>query len=173
MARVAVVLFNLGGPDSPGAVRPFLFNLFNDPAIIGLPGIARWPLAQLISRRRAPVAREIYAHLGGKSPLLELTEAQAAALKTALHGDDEVEVFVCMRYWHPMSDAAAAAVKAFDPDEIVLLPLYPQFSTTTSASSLKGWDRAARRAGLDAPTHRVCCYPDDAGWIAAQAALIA
>lgn len=172
MARLAVVLFNLGGPDSPDAVRPFLFNLFNDRAIIGLPGLLRWPLAQLISRRRAPVAQEIYAHLGGKSPLLELTQAQAAALAGELVGEDTVEVFVCMRYWHPMSDAVAAAVKDFGPEEIVLLPLYPQFSTTTVASSLEDWRRAAARVGLSAPSRAVCCYPTESGWIAAQAALL-
>mgnify|MGYP000170928651 FL=1 len=80
MGRLGVVLFNLGGPDNPEAIAPFLFNLFNDPAIIGLPGILRWPLAKFISNRRAPVARDIYRHLGGKSPLLEETQAQAQAL---------------------------------------------------------------------------------------------
>jgi ferrochelatase len=173
MRRVAVVLFNLGGPDGPDAVKPFLFNLFNDPAIIGLPNPLRWLVAKLISTRRAPVAREIYAHLGGGSPLLGLTREQATALEAALTGgDDEFKAFVCMRYWHPMSDAVAAEVKVYKPDEIVLLPLYPQFSTTTSASSLKDWRRAAAAAGLDAPTRTVCCYPTDRGWIQAQAALV-
>ena len=174
MRKLAVVLFNLGGPDAPDAVRPFLFNLFNDGAIIGAPQPLRWLLAQMISRRRAPVAREIYAHLGGKSPLLELTEAQAAALQSVLGADTDydVRVFVCMRYWHPMSDDVAAAVKSFAPDEVVLLPLYPQFSTTTSGSSLADWRRAAARAGLDAPTHSVCCYPLEQGWIEAQADLV-
>ncbi len=135
MTKTAVVLFNLGGPDRPEAVRPFLFNLFNDPAIIGLPQPLRWLLAQLISRRRAPVAQEIYAHLGGGSPLLPNTEAQAAALEQALAnggGDDATKVFIAMRYWHPMSDATARAVRDFGPDRVLLLPLYPQFSTTTT-----------------------------------------
>jgi len=106
--RVAVILFNLGGPDAPKAVRPFLFNLFNDPAIIRLPQPMRWLLARLISGRRAPIAREIYQHLGGRSPLLDLTRAQAAALVTALGtGDDDVRAFIAMRYWHPMSDETA------------------------------------------------------------------
>jgi ferrochelatase len=173
MRRIAVVLFNLGGPDGPDAVQPFLFNLFNDPAIIGLPNPLRWLVAKLISTRRAPVAREIYAHLGGGSPLLGLTREQATALEAALAGgDDAVKAFVCMRYWHPMSDAVAAEVKAYNPDEIVLLPLYPQFSTTTSASSLKDWRRAAAAARLNAPTRTVCCYPTDTGWIQAQTALV-
>jgi len=172
MSRIAVVLFNLGGPDSPATVRPFLFNLFNDPAIISAPGPLRWLLAQFISRRRAPVAKEIYAHLGGKSPLLALTQHQADALQSALSHLGDVQVFVCMRYWHPFSDAVAQAVKEFDPDEIVLLPLYPQYSTTTVKSSLADWQKAAARAGLSAPQQAVCCYPTATRWIAAQAALI-
>ncbi len=106
MARTAIVLFNLGGPDRPRAVRPFLFNLFNDPAFIAAPGPLRWLLALGISRRRAPVARRIYAELGGGSPLLANTEAQARALEVAANaqaGGGEVKVFIAMRYWHPMS----------------------------------------------------------------------
>ena len=173
MGRLAVVTFNLGGPDSLEAVQPFLFNLFRDPAIIGLPQPFRWLVANLISRRRAPIAKEIYSHLGGKSPLLEFTEAQAKALAEELSGvDDTVEIFVCMRYWHPMADSVATAVKAFDPDEIVLLPLYPQFSTTTVGSSLMDWHRAAGKVNLSVRTHAICCYPVDKGWIAAQADLV-
>ncbi|HET6220947.1 MAG TPA: ferrochelatase [Dongiaceae bacterium] len=172
MGRIAVVLFNLGGPDAPEAVGPFLFNLFNDPAIIGLPSLLRYPLAQLVARRRAPTATAIYAHLGGGSPLLANTEAQAGALQAALADVGEVRVFCCMRYWHPMSDAVAAAVKAFDPAEIVLLPLYPQFSSTTTGSSAKAWHAAAARIGLSKPTKLVCCYPMEPGFIAAAAELV-
>ena len=171
--RVAVILFNLGGPDAPEAVRPFLFNLFNDPAIIRLPQPLRWLLARLISGRRAPIAREIYQHLGGRSPLLDLTRDQAAALVTALStGDDEVRAFIAMRYWHPMSDETAAAVAQFAPDEVVLLPLYPQFSTTTTGSSLDAWRRAAAHHGITVPSVAVGCYPTAQGMIAAQAAAI-
>jgi ferrochelatase len=174
MTRLAVVLFNLGGPDRPDAVEPFLFNLFNDPAIIGLPSLVRTPLAKLIARRRAPIAREIYAKLGGKSPLLEETETQADALRRELarHGV-EAGVFIAMRYWRPMSDETARKVAEFSPDEIVLLPLYPQYSTTTTGSSLKEWRRAAADAGLGLPTRAVCCYPTEAGLIQAAADLIA
>jgi ferrochelatase len=172
MSRIAVVLFNLGGPDRPEAVGPFLFNLFNDPAIIGMPSFLRYPLAQFVARRRAPTATAIYAHLGGGSPLLANTEAQAAALQTALADLGEVRVFCCMRYWHPMSDEVAAAVKAFDPADIVLLPLYPQFSSTTTASSTKAWHTAAARIGLSKPTRLVCCYPEEPGFIAAAAELV-
>ncbi len=172
MTRLAVVLFNLGGPDRPEAVQPFLFNLFNDPAIISLPQPLRWLLAQLIARRRAPLAQEIYRQLGGGSPLLPNTRAQAASLEQALSDIGTVKVFIAMRYWQPLSDETAAAVKAFAPDEIVLLPLYPQFSTTTTGSSLKQWAVSARREGLTARTCTVCCYPADEGFIAASAALI-
>ncbi len=174
MSRLAVVLFNLGGPDSPEAVQPFLFNLFRDPAIIGLPNPLRWLVARMISRRRAPVAREIYAQIGGKSPLLEFTRQQSAALQQALRDDgaDVVEVFVAMRYWHPLATETARAVKRFEPDRVVLLPLYPQYSTTTTGSSIDDWRRAAAGAGLTMPTSTVCCYPTEAGFIAAHARLV-
>src|SRR3546814_174320 len=171
--KIAVVLFNLGGPDRPEAVRPFLFNLFYDPSIIRLPAPVRFLLATLISRRRAKEAGRIYAGLGGGSPWRPNTEAQARALEAALSGMGDVRVFIAMRYWHPMSDETAYAVKDFDPDEIVLLPLYPQFSTTTATSSLRVWHQAAKAAGLDKPTRAVCCYPDQAGFIETSAALIA
>ena len=171
--RLAIVLFNLGGPDSPEAVEPFLRNLFSDPAIIQLPGIVRLPLARLIARRRAPVARKIYDHIGGSSPILAETQKQARALEKVLSVDGvDAKAFVAMRCWHPFSDGAARAVKQFNPDRLVLLPLYPQFSTTTTASSLKDWDRAAKKAGLHVRTSRICCYPDDPGFIAAAAGAI-
>jgi ferrochelatase len=172
MARVAVVVFNLGGPDSAEAIRPFLFNLFNDPAILRLPGIVRWPLARLLSQRRAKVAAAIYAELGGRSPLLEETRAQAVALEAALDDLGETRVFVAMRYWHPMSEAVAGEVHAWRPDRVVLLPLYPQYSTTTTASSLGAWRRAAKAAGLAAPSHAICCYATQKAFVAAQAGLI-
>ncbi len=170
--RVAVVLFNLGGPDRPEAIQPFLFNLFNDPAILRLPQPLRLTLAYLLSRRRARVARGIYDRLGGGSPLLPNTQAQAQALQAACSGESEVRVFIAMRYWHPMSDETALAVREFAPDRIVLLPLYPQFSTTTTASSLRVWQRTAAAAGLTAPTVTLCCYPTESGFIEAGAALI-
>jgi len=175
MRKTAVVLFNLGGPDRPGAVRPFLFNLFNDPAIIDAPGPLRWLLAQWISRRRAPLARKIYEEIGGASPLLANTEAQAKALEAVLNagdGDDQVRVFIAMRYWHPMSREVARAVESYGPDQVVLLPLYPQFSTATTGSSLADWVRAAAAAGLGAPTRSLCCYPTQAGFVTEVAGLL-
>ena len=172
MSRLAVVLFNLGGPDSLDAVEPFLRNLFRDPAIIRAPAPVRHLVARLIARRRGPKARDIYRTIGGHSPLRAETEAQAAALAGALDDLGEVEVAVAMRYWHPMSEAAARQVAAFRPDRIVLLPLYPQFSTTTTASSFAAWRAAAGAAGIAAPTRAVCCYPRAGGLVEAHALLI-
>ncbi|NQU62635.1 MAG: ferrochelatase [Rhodospirillales bacterium] len=173
MRRLAVVLFNLGGPDNLDAVSPFLFNLFNDPAIIAAPNPIRYLLAKWISFRRAPIARGIYKEIGGASPLLPETQAQAAALVRALKGEaDEVRAFIAMRYWHPMTAEVVGRVKSFDPDEIVLLPLYPQYSTTTTASSLKEWHKQAERSGLNAPSHDVCCYPLAEGFIKGVSGLV-
>ncbi|MEI6558552.1 MAG: ferrochelatase [Rhodospirillaceae bacterium] len=170
--KVAVVLFTMGGPDRLESVRPFLFNLFNDPAILRLPAVPRRFLAWLISSRRAKPATEIYRLLGGSSPLLKNTEAQAAALEAALGAPERIRTFVAMRYWHPFAGSVVPAVKAFDPDRIVLLPLYPQWSTTTSASSVADWERACRKAGLDKPTRTICCYPTEPGLIEALTGLI-
>jgi ferrochelatase len=160
-----VVLFNLGGPDKPTSVRPFLFNLFRDPAIIGLPAPARMCVAAMIAGTRARKARASYAILGGGSPLLKETTAQAEALEAELartRPDLEARVFVAMRYWKPMVEQAAKAVAGFAPDEVVLLPLYPQYSTTTTASSLACWNAVYKGSGA---VHAVCCYPDDDGLI--------
>jgi ferrochelatase len=167
--RVAVVLFNLGGPDSPDAVRPFLYNLFNDPAIIAAPTPVRWALAKFISWRRAPFARQNYDLMGGSSPLLPNTVKQADALQAALAQDGEVRCFIAMRYWHPFSAETAKDVKAFQPDLVILLPLYPQFAAATSGSSVKDWHRAAAAAELNAPEHTICCYPREAGLVLAMA----
>lgn len=168
--KTAVVLFNLGGPDGPAAIQPFLFNLFSDPAILRLPAPVRWPLAQLISRLRARTARAIYGRMGGRSPILPNTEAQAAALSEALADLGPVRVFIAMRYWHPMAAETAAAVHAYGPDRVVLLPLYPQWSTTTTASSLRVWRAAWSAVGGRAAEHTVCCYPTETGLIEALAA---
>ena len=167
--RLAVVLFNLGGPDNLEAVQPFLFNLFNDPAIIGLPWPLRPLLAWLISTRRREEASANYAVMGGASPLLRETQAQVRELETrlaeTLSGFD-TRCFIAMRYWKPFTDAAAKDVASFAPDEIVLLPLYPQYSTTTSGSSVKAWRKAYKGAGR---THEVCCFFDAPSLAAAHA----
>jgi ferrochelatase len=165
--RIAIVLFNLGGPDGPAAVKPFLFNLFNDKNIIAAPGPIRWALAKFISARRGPIAQHVYDQIGGGSPILPNTQAQADALTRALADLGEVKTFIAMRYWHPFTEDTVKAVKAWTPDEIVLLPLYPQFSTTTTASSQRVWNDTARKVGLTAPSRFICCYPDEPGFVTA------
>lgn len=169
--KIGVVLFNLGGPDRLAAVEPFLFNLFNDPAIIGAPTPIRYLLAKFISRRRAPIAQEIYRQLGGASPLVAETTAQARALTMLLESRGvDAHVAVAMRYWHPFADEAVSELRRAGVKEVVLLPLYPQFSTSTTASSIRDWHRAA--AGLNLPSHTICCYPTHSGFIAAHKTLI-
>jgi protoporphyrin/coproporphyrin ferrochelatase len=169
--RVAIILFNLGGPDSPAAIKPFLQNLFRDPAILRVPFFVRPFLARIIARSRLAPATANYALLGGKSPLLGLTQEQAVALQEALPEID-AKCFIAMRYWHPLSLETARAVKAWEPDAVVLMPLYPQFSTTTTGSSLVAWRQAAAKAGLAVDTTTVCCYPVEPGFVAATVALV-
>jgi len=153
--RVGVVLFQLGGPDSPEAVEPFLYNLFCDPDIINFMGswLARRPLAWWIARRRAQVVREHYNAIGGQSPIRALTERQARKLEAALAPDFDARCWIAMRYWHPLTTAAAAAVQAAPLDHLVLLPLYPQYSFATTVSGLREWQRVYRPA-QDAPQAR-------------------
>ncbi len=169
--KVAIVLFNLGGPDSPEAIWPFLRNLFSDPAIIRVPFFVRWVLARVIAGMRLKPATANYRLLGGKSPLLETTRLQGYAIEAALP-DTDTKCFVAMRYWHPFSLETARAVKAWQPDEVVLLPLYPQYSTTTTGSSLTAWRGAAARVGLIARTSALCCYPTGPAFVAATAAIV-
>lgn len=174
--KIAVILFNLGGPDNEAAIQPFLFNLFNDPAIISLPTPFRWLLAQFLSAKRAVFAKEIYAYLGGRSPILPLTQKQQQALEEALAitpcEDVEFKVFISMRYWHPFSKEVVKNVKAYNPDEIILLPLYPQFSTTTSGSSLEDWQKEAAKQRLDVNTKAICCYNTEKDFVASHVNLL-
>ena len=138
--KKAVILFNLGGPDKLENVRPFLFNLFYDPAILNLPKIIRYPLAKLISKRREPVAKKIYEELGGSSPILKLTNEQANNLEKKLNEEkngNEYKCFVVMRCWNPRANEVIQNVKKYNPEEVILLPLYPQYSAATSGSSIK------------------------------------
>jgi ferrochelatase len=168
--RVAVVLFNLGGPLRPEDVQPFLKNLFSDPAIISLPAILRLPLAEIVSRTRSKISGENYRAMGGASPLLAETEAQAGALCAALATRGvAAEIFIAMRYWPPMVETTARDVASFEPTDVVLAPLYPQFSSTTSASSLSAWRGAYGGSG---EVRTVCCWPDNRGLVAAHAELI-
>ncbi|HEY5105438.1 MAG TPA: ferrochelatase [Caulobacteraceae bacterium] len=171
-SRAAVVLFNLGGPDAPAAVRPFLENLFADPAIISAPAPIRRPLAAIIAHARARSARANYALMGGGSPLLAQSLDQASALEAALRRRAprvEARVFVAMRHWRPTTEQTAAEVARFAPDQIVLAPLYPQYSTTTTASSLGAWRTAYKGGGV---SHAICCWYDNASLIEAHAQAI-
>ena len=168
--RLAVVLFNLGGPASLSEVRPFLKRLFADRAIIDLPAVLRLPIAETISRARLRTARANYASLGGASPLLAETEAQARALGTVLESRGlDARVFIAMRYARPFSEETAQAVAAFAPERVVLAPLYPQYSTTTTASSLEAWRRAYGGPGA---ARGVCCWFANQGLIGAHAEAI-
>jgi ferrochelatase len=167
--RTAIILFNLGGPDRPEAIKPFRVNLFSDKAIIRAPIFIRFWLARLIAASSAKAAMANYALIGGKSPLLANTQAQAHALEAALGPDHKC--FIAMRYWHPFAHEVVEEVKNWNPDRILLLPLYPQFSTTTTGSSLNNWREAAAKAGLVKPTTTLCCWYDDPRFISALTAL--
>jgi protoporphyrin/coproporphyrin ferrochelatase len=145
--RVAVVLFQLGGPDKLEAIEPFLYNLFCDPDIIDFPfaRIGRKPLAKLISATRARKVQHHYSVIGGGSPIRRFTEQQARALEDRLHKCGlDARCFVAMRYWHPFTSEAIARLRAAECNEIVLLPLYPHYSSTTTGSSLNEWNRLFR-----------------------------
>ncbi len=145
--KVAIVLFNMGGPDSLDNVRPFLRNLFADRAIIDLPNPFRYLLAEFISRKRAKAAKKNYALMGGKSPLVKESLQQATAVQEYLEKSiksNEVKCFVAMRYWGPSIKSAQSAIKEWGATTVVLLPLYPQYSTTTTGTFFKAWDKAEK-----------------------------
>src|SRR5690242_6266802 len=151
--RVGIVLFQLGGPDTLEAIEPFLYNLFCDPDIIDFPfaRIGRRPLAKLISSTRSRKVQHHYASIGGGSPIRPNTERQARALEHELRRQRiDAHCFVAMRYWHPFTAEAITQLQAAACDELVLLPLYPQYSSTTAGSSLNEWNRLFRD---DLPVH--------------------
>ena len=169
--KKAIILFNLGGPDKLENVEPFLFNLFNDPAILNLPTFLRYPLAKLISNRRAPVAKKIYAELGGSSPILKLTIEQSDALEIKLNQtqkEDEYKCFIIMRCWNPRAKDVIKDVQLYGPDEVVLMPLYPQYSAATSGSSIKEWKDVCKKNNYHVKTSTICCYPTDQNFINAH-----
>ncbi len=175
--KIAVVLMNLGGPDSHEAIKPFLMNFFMDKNIIPLPLPFRYLLAKRISSRRSKrEAGHSYGEIGGKSPLLENTRAQAVALEKILNdGPNEVAYknFVCMRYWHPMAAQVVKEVQEWGAEDMILLPLYPQFSTTTTKSSFEVWDKEMQQAGFECPSRSIRCYPVNEGFVQASAQNIA
>lgn len=153
--RLGVVLFQLGGPDTLDAIEPFLYNLFCDPDIIDFPfaRLGRKPLAKLISTTRARKVQHHYSVIGGGSPIRRNTEQQARALENRLHAMGiDAGCFVAMRYWHPFTSEAIAQIQQAGCNEVVLLPLYPHYSSTTTGSSLNEWNRLF---GDDVPVHLV------------------
>jgi ferrochelatase len=176
-ARVGVVLLNLGGPERIQDVGPFLYNLFSDPEIIRLPNPAlQKPLAWLISTLRAGKSQAAYRSIGGGSPLRRITEQQARELQSALrHRGIEATSYVAMRYWHPFTESAVADIKADGVDQVVVLPLYPHFSISTSGSSFRELQRLrhADPAFSRLPIRCIRSYYDDPGYIGAMAGLIA
>ena len=169
--KKAIILFNLGGPDKIENVEPFLFNLFNDPAILNLPTFLRYPLAKLISNRRAPVAKKIYEELGGASPILKLTKEQSDALEKKINQDQEIDEYKCfivMRCWHPRAEQVIKEVQFFDPEEVILMPLYPQYSAATSGSSIKEWKDVCKKNQYKVKTSTICCYPTDQNFVKAH-----
>jgi ferrochelatase len=170
--KKAVILFNLGGPDKPESVEPFLFNLFNDPAIINIPSIFRYPLAKFISKKRAPIAKNIYKEIGNKSPILELTQDQAKSLENNLSKKGDYKCFIVMRCWHPRASNVIKKVREYNPEEIILLPLYPQYSASTSGSSINEWCDLCKKENYNVKTKTICCYPTENNFIASHISLI-
>jgi len=164
---VGVVLFQLGGPDTYEAVEPFLYNLFTDPYIIDIPAgaLLRKPLARFISKRRSQEVVEYYRQMGQPSPIRDITNRQAAALRDALREldpDRTYHAFVAMRYWHPLTNEAIEQIKRVELDRLILLPLYPHYSKTTTGSSFYEWDRQAKHTAVaDLPTDVISSYHDD------------
>jgi len=170
--KKAVILFNLGGPDKLDSVEPFLFNLFNDPAIISIPSFFRYPLAKFISKRRAPTAKNIYKEIGNKSPILELTTKQAKSLENNLSKKGNYKCFIVMRCWHPRASDVIKKVKEYSPDEIILLPLYPQYSASTSGSSINEWNDLCKKENYQIKTKTICCYPTENNFVKSHILLI-
>jgi ferrochelatase len=160
---IGVVLFQLGGPDCLEAVEPFLYNLFCDPDIIDFPfaRVARKPLARLISVHRAKHVAQHYARIGGKSPILENTARQANALEAELRNSLDALVVIAMRYWRPFTAQAILQLSEFAPDDLVLLPLYPQYSCTTTGSSLNEWTRQFHPDGWQPRVHTIEQFYDN------------
>lgn len=154
---------NLGGPDSLEAVEPFLVNLFTDPDIIPFP-LVRGALARFIARRRAPLSRTYYEEIGGRSPILPITERQARALEERLRARGvEARCYIAMRYWHPLTEAAIEAMRKDGVREAVALPMYPQYSTTTTGSSLKALRARAGAAGIT--LREIESYPEHPAYL--------
>jgi ferrochelatase len=176
MTKTAIILFNLGGPDQLSSVKPFLFNLFNDKAIINLVQPFRFLLAKLIASWRCKKASDIYRQLDGKSLLAEITGFQGIALERQLIKSGDFRVFTAMRYWHPFSFEIIDEVLEYEPNQVILLPLYPQFSTTTSKSSIDDFiahfNKRINQNNSKIIVKSICCYPTHPDFIMSHARLL-
>ena len=172
--KTAIILFNLGGPDSLKNVRPFLYNLFSDKWIIRLPFIIRHIIAFFISKFRYKSASENYKFMGGKSPLLEGTNRQKNALETELYNRkfDNFRIFISMRYWHPFYNEIIKDLKEYNPEEIIFLPLYPQFSSSTTLSSFEEFESGLQEEKINSKVKKIGCYYDDKDFISSHIFLI-
>ncbi|WP_425363165.1 ferrochelatase [Candidatus Tisiphia endosymbiont of Hybos culiciformis] len=175
--KIAIVLFNLGGPDSLSSVKQFLFNLFYDRAIINLPNPLRFILAKIISITRNKKSQKIYSLIGNKSPILQETESQKDAIIEKLRSiiNDDFKIFIAMRHFYPNSKEAIRKINEYNPSEIILLPLYPQFSSTTTGSSIKDFVSSFQKdthSNQNIPIKTICCYPTDNEFIEAHLLLI-
>ncbi|AHX09309.1 ferrochelatase [Ehrlichia chaffeensis] len=172
--KVAVVLFNLGGPQSLCEVRPFLFNLFYDKNIINISNPLRFILATLLSFFRKRKAIEIYKHLNGQSPILNETKIQASSLEHILnnHNENQYKVFIFMRHSKPSAKSTIKSVCQYRPDKIILIPLYPHYSTTTTLSAIQHWNYHMKKSRFHCPTSTICCYYNNENYIKAHCQLI-
>jgi ferrochelatase len=168
--RVGILLLNMGGPDTLEDIPSFLYNLFSDRDIIRLgPSLLQKPLAWYISRKRAPKSKEIYAKIGGGSPLRKITDAQAKALQVALQQDGDFVVRVAMRYWQPTAEQAVNELLALQVGQIIALPLYPHFTRATSGSSLSDLRTTLRDIAPDIPLSEISSWPEEPHYIDALA----
>ncbi len=176
MARVGILLMNLGGPERIKDVGPFLYNLFSDPEIIRLPIPAfQKPLAWLISTLRSTKSQEAYLAIGGGSPLRRITEQQARELQSMLRARGlDATTYIAMRYWHPFTESAIADIKADGIEEVVVLPLYPHFSISTSGSSFRELKklRDVDNDFQDIPIRCIRSWFSEEGYIKAMVELI-
>lgn len=174
--KIAIVLFNLGGPNSLNSVKRFLFNLFYDKAIINLPNPLRFILAKIISITRNKKSQKIYSLVGNNSPILQETESQKAAITEKLKQtlNEDFKIFIAMRYSYPDSEESVRKINEYNPSEIILLPLYPHFSSTTTGSSIKDFIYSLYKNKSEYSQHikTICCYPIDDEFIEAHLSLI-
>lgn len=170
LAKKAVVLMNMGGPDSLTDVEPFLYNLFSDREIIKLgPIFLQKFLAKIISRRRAPKSRSIYQKIGGGSPLRAITEKQALALQDALTAHGNYHVSVAMRYWPPFAESVLKSLKTMEIEEVIALTLYPHFSRATTGSSINNFQDRLNKLCPQLPLKIISSWPTEPSYVKAVA----